>query len=156
MQPPKHGNRPMTILLAEDDPDDRELTREAMETAEATNELRFVEDGQDLLDYLRRQGDYEGSDAEAPWPGIILLDLNMPRMDGREALGEIKADPELRQIPVVILTTSKADEDITTSYKLGANSFITKPVTFGGLVEVMQTWSQYWIDTVDLPDGQTE
>jgi CheY-like chemotaxis protein len=141
----------MTILMAEDDPDDRELTREAMETSRVANELRFVNDGQDLMDYLRRQGEYEGPDADVPFPGIILLDLNMPRMDGREALGEIKGDPDLRQIPVVILTTSKADEDVIASYDLGVNSFITKPVTFGALVEVMRTWSRYWFEIVDLP-----
>ena len=141
----------MTILMAEDDPDDRVLTREAMETAHVRNELRFVKDGQELLDYLRREGEYAAPDTYAPMPGIILLDLNMPRMDGREALAEIKGDPELRHIPVVVLTTSKADEDIVRTYDLGVNSFITKPVTFNALVEVMQTWSRYWFEIVDLP-----
>ena len=147
----------MTILMAEDDPDDRVLTREAMESAHVANDLRFVNDGQYLMDYLRREGDYAGPDVDAPMPGIILLDLNMPRMDGREALAEIKADPELKKIPVVVLTTSKAEEDIVRTYDLGVNSFITKPVTFTGLVEVMQTWSRYWFEIVDLPlDGQYE
>lgn len=150
---PSNGHHPMTILMAEDDPDDRDLTREAMESAHVANDLRFVTDGQDLLDYLRREGKYTDPDADVPTPGIILLDLNMPRMDGREALSEIKGDPKLRQIPVVVLTTSKADEDIVDSYDLGVNSFITKPVTFAALVEVMQTWSRYWFEVVDLPGG---
>jgi CheY-like chemotaxis protein len=140
--------------MAEDDPDDRILTREAMESAHVANDLRFVNDGQYLMDYLRREGDYAGSDVEAPRPGIILLDLNMPRMDGREALAEIKADPDLRKIPVVVLTTSKAEEDVVKSYDLGVNSFITKPVTFTALVEVMQAWSRYWFEIVDLPGGK--
>ncbi len=144
----------MTILMAEDDPDDRVLTREAMESAHVANDLRFVNDGQYLMDYLRREGDYAGPGVDAPMPGIILLDLNMPRMDGREALAEIKADPELKKIPVVVLTTSKAEEDIVKTYDLGVNSFITKPVTFTGLVEVMQTWSRYWFEIVDLPGGR--
>jgi CheY-like chemotaxis protein len=145
----------MTILMAEDDPDDRVLTREAMESAHVANELRFVNDGQYLMDYLRREGDYaNASEADAPMPGVILLDLNMPRMDGREALAEIKSDPELRKIPVVVLTTSKAEEDIVKTYDLGVNSFITKPVTFTALVEVMQTWSRYWFEIVDLPGGR--
>jgi len=152
--PSANGHQTMTILMAEDDPDDRILTREAMESAHVANDLRFVNDGQYLMDYLRREGDYAGSDAEAPMPGIILLDLNMPRMDGREALAEIKADPDLRKIPVVVLTTSKAEEDIVKSYDLGVNSFITKPVTFTALVEVMQAWSRYWFEIVDLPGGK--
>jgi CheY-like chemotaxis protein len=144
----------MTILLAEDDPEDREMTREAMEESHLANEIRFVTDGQDLMDYLRHEGEYEGPKLDVPTPGIILLDLNMPRMDGREALAEIKGDPELRQIPVVVLTTSKAEEDIVETYDLGVNSFITKPVTFAALVEVMQTWSRYWFEIVDLPGGR--
>jgi CheY-like chemotaxis protein len=144
----------MTILLAEDDPEDRELTKEAMAESHLANEIRFVTDGQDLMDYLRREGEYKGSGADVPTPGIILLDLNMPRMDGREALAEIKGDPDLRQIPVVVLTTSKAEEDIVGTYDLGVNSFITKPVTFAALVEVMQTWSRYWFEIVDLPGGR--
>ena len=144
----------MTILLAEDDPEDRELTKEAMAESHLANEIRFVTDGQDLMDYLRREGEYKGGGADVPTPGIILLDLNMPRMDGREALAEIKGDPDLRQIPVVVLTTSKAEEDIVGTYDLGVNSFITKPVTFAALVEVMQTWSRYWFEIVDLPGGR--
>jgi CheY-like chemotaxis protein len=136
--------------MADDDEEDRILTREAMRDAHVTNELRFVVDGQDLLDYLRHDGVYAGG-KDAPRPGIILLDLNMPKKDGREALAEIKADRNLREIPVVVMTTSKAEMDILRSYNLGANSFITKPVTFPGLVEVMQAWSRYWFEIVELP-----
>lgn len=148
------ARKPITILMAEDDPDDRILTREAMESAHVANDLRFVNDGQFLMDYLRREGDYADPEVDAPMPGVILLDLNMPRMDGREALAEIKSDPELRKIPVVVLTTSKAEEDIVKTYDLGVNSFITKPVTFTALVEVMQGWSRYWFEIVDLPPGR--
>jgi CheY-like chemotaxis protein len=141
---------PITILMADDDVDDRMLTREALEESRVRNNLYFVEDGEELLDYLNRRGKF--ADAEqAPRPGLILLDLNMPKKDGREALREIKADPDLRRIPVVIMTTSKAEEDIYRSYDLGANSFITKPVTFERLVELMRTLGQYWIEFVELP-----
>ena len=143
--------RPVTILLADDDEEDRELTRDALQNAHLANEMRFVADGQELMDYLRRQGPY-GNGADAPRPGIILLDLNMPKKDGREALAEIKADESFRRIPVVVLTTSKDEEDIFRTYDLGVNSFITKPVTFGGLVEVMRTWQRYWFELVELPN----
>jgi CheY-like chemotaxis protein len=142
--------KPVTILMADDDEEDRILTREAMLDAHLTNDLRFVVDGQDLLDYLRLEGAYANG-KEAPRPGIILLDLNMPRKDGREALAEIKADRDLREIPIVVMTTSKAEIDILRSYNLGANSFITKPVTFTGLVEVMRSFSRYWFEIVELP-----
>ena len=142
---------PITILMADDDADDRMLAKDALEESRVRNELYFVEDGEDLLDYLNRRGKF--SDAEkAPRPGLILLDLNMPRKDGREALREIKADPDLRRIPVVVMTTSKAEEDIFRSYDLGANSFITKPVTFDRLVELMKTLGHYWIEFVELPN----
>jgi CheY-like chemotaxis protein len=144
--------RPLTILLADDDEEDRELARDALQDSLA-NEMRFVVDGQDLLDYLRREGRWAGPEVDAPRPGIILLDLNMPKKDGREALAELKADESLRRIPVVVLTTSKDEEDVLTAYDLGVSSFITKPVTFGGLVDVMRTWSQYWFEIVELPDG---
>jgi len=140
---------PITILMADDDEDDRSLTREALEEGRLVNELRFVEDGEDLLDYLRREGKYAGSNA--PRPGLILLDLNMPKKDGRTTLKEIKGDPDLRQIPVVILTTSKADEDVYRSYDLGVNSYIVKPVTFEALVDVLQTLEKYWFEIVELP-----
>jgi CheY-like chemotaxis protein len=140
----------ITILMAEDDEDDRLLTKEALEENRLTNDLRFVEDGEELLDYLNRRGTYADR-AQSPRPGLILLDLNMPRKDGREALQEIKGDPRLREIPVVILTTSKADEDIHRSYALGANSYITKPVTFAGMVEMTRTLGRYWFELVELP-----
>ncbi len=144
-----HG-RPIVILLADDDEEDRMLAADAMRESRVANDLRFVEDGEELLDYLYKRGSYGGADA-APTPGLILLDLNMPRKDGREALREIKADPDLRRIPVVVLTTSKAEEDIYRTYDLGANSFITKPVSFDGLVNVMRDIGRYWIEIVELP-----
>jgi len=146
----KNDKDAVIILMADDDPDDRLMAREALEEARLVNELRFVEDGEQLLDYLKRRGRFAEPDA-APRPGLILLDLNMPRKSGREALAEIKADPELRSIPVVVLTTSKAEEDILRSYDLGVNSFITKPVTFDGLVEVMRSLARYWFEIVALP-----
>jgi len=149
----EHG-RPVTILLADDDEDDRELIRDALLDARLANEMRFVVDGQELMDYLRREGAYADPAVDAPRPGIILLDLNMPRKDGREALAEIKADDSLRQIPVVVLTTSKDEEDVVRSYDLGVNSFITKPVTFDGLVEALRTWQRYWFELVELPDRE--
>ena len=140
---------PITILMADDDDDDRKLTKEALQDGRLVNQLCFVEDGQDLLDYLRHEGKYA---AQKPArPGLILLDLNMPKKDGRTALLEIKEDPALRQIPVVILTTSKADEDIYRSYDLGVNSYIVKPVTFEALVDILQTLEKYWFEIVELP-----
>lgn len=138
------------ILMADDDPDDRLMTEKALQQYRLRNAVRFVEDGQELLDYLRRQGQY--ADAEQfPPPDIILLDLNMPRKDGREALAEIKADPHLRRIPVVVLTTSTAEADVLRSYDLGANAFITKPVTFQGLADAMRILSLFWFELVKLP-----
>ena len=146
-----NGNgTPITILLADDDPEDRMLAQEALEEARLANELHFVEDGEELMDYLNRRGKYTALKS-APYPGLILLDLNMPRKDGREALREIKADSELRRIPIVVLTTSKAEEDIYRTYELGVSSFITKPVTFEGLVDLMKTLSKYWFEIVQLP-----
>jgi CheY-like chemotaxis protein len=143
--------KPILILMAEDDADDRLLVKEALEESRVLNELRFVEDGEELLDYLRKQGRY-AADGASPRPGLVLLDLNMPRKDGREALREIKADPDLRRIPIVVMTTSKAEEDIFRSYDSGASSYITKPVTFDRLVELMKTLGQYWIEFVELPN----
>ena len=137
--------------MAEDDEDDRFLAAEALKEARLSNPLVFVHDGEELMEYLHARGDY-ASPKSAPRPGLILLDLNMPRKDGRQALKEIKADPELRQIPVVVLTTSKADEDIQRIYDLGVNSFITKPVTFESLVDVMKTLHRYWFEIVALPE----
>ena len=143
----------ITILLADDDEDDRLMARDALRDARVHNDLRFVSDGVELMQYLRRQGPYAAEGA-APCPGLILLDLNMPRKDGREALAEIKEDPDLKRIPVIILTTSKAEEDLIRTYDLGVNSFITKPVTFLGLVEVMKVFKRYWIEIVDLPPAR--
>jgi CheY-like chemotaxis protein len=153
MPPSELRGKPVTILLADDDEEDRELTRDALQDARLANEMRFVVDGQDLMDYLKRVGAYADPSADAPRPGIILLDLNMPKKDGREALAEIKGDPALRRIPVVVLTTSKDEEDVFRTYDLGVSSFITKPVTFAGLVDVMRTWTRYWFELVELPNG---
>jgi CheY-like chemotaxis protein len=142
--------QPIVILMADDDADDRLLTQDAMTDARVINDLHFVTNGEELMDYLYRRGRYADM-ATSPRPGLILLDLNMPKKDGREALQEIKADPNLRRIPVVILTTSKAEEDIYRSYDLGANSFITKPVTFESLIELMRVMGRYWIELVELP-----
>jgi two-component system, response regulator len=142
--------KPITILLADDDQEDRELTAEALTESRLANTLRFVEDGEELTDYLFLRGRFRDRN-DAPLPGLILLDLNMPKKDGREALAEIKADPQTRQIPVVVLTTSRADEDIVRSYALGVSSFISKPVTFDGLVQAMRVFTQYWFEIVELP-----
>ena len=148
-------SQPITILMAEDDPDDRLLVREAFHESRVANGLVFVEDGVELMDYLREQGRYANL-PRLPRPDLILLDLNMPRKDGREALEEIKADPSLRCIPVVILTTSKAEEDILRSYDTGASGYITKPVTFESLVETMKVLGEYWIQIIRLPGHQPE
>ena len=145
------SGQPIVILMADDDADDRMLTKDALEESRVLNELRFVEDGEELMDYLKRRGKFTDP-ADTPRPGLILLDLNMPKKDGREALKEIKADPELRRIPIVVMTTSKAEEDIYRSYDFGASSFITKPVTFDRLVELMKALGEYWVEFVELPD----
>jgi CheY-like chemotaxis protein len=142
---------PITILICDDDADDRLLTKQALEDAHVSNAVNFVEDGEQLLDYLYQRGEYAGESGLAPRPGLILLDLNMPNMDGREALKVIKGDETLRDIPVVVLSTSGLDEDIVRSYQLGVNSFITKPVTFSGFVEAMNVLGRYWLEIVELP-----
>ena len=142
--------KPIVILLADDDEEDRMLACEALAESRLSNEIYCVCDGEELLDYLRREGKY-APPAPAPRPGLILLDLNMPRKDGREALKEIKADPLFRQIPVVVMTTSKAEEDILQSYDSGASSYIPKAVTFDNLVAVMKTLGLYWFEIVELP-----
>jgi two-component system, response regulator len=144
--------RPVTILMADDDADDREMTREAFEEARLANDLRFVCDGEELMDYLHRRGQYRDP-ASSPRPAILLLDLNMPKKDGREALQEIKAAPQLRQIRVIVLTTSKAEEDVYRAYDVSATSFITKPVKFDALVEVVRALGKYWLEIVELPDN---
>ena len=141
---------PIRILVAEDDADDRMMIKDAFEESRLGNPVDFVEDGMQLMSYLQREGDYIHL-ADAPYPGFILLDLNMPRKDGRTALREIKASPVLQRIPIVILTTSKAEEDIVRTYNLGVNSFICKPVTFDSLVEIVKTVGRYWIEIVALP-----
>ena len=148
---PSSKGKPITILMADDDEDDRILTQDALEESRVRNTLYCVEDGVELLEYLRREGQYSDP-TTSPRPGLILLDLNMPRKDGREALKEIKADAELRNIPVVILTTSGQEEDKIKGYNLGAASFITKPVNFEGLVELMKALGKYWIEFVELPN----
>jgi CheY-like chemotaxis protein len=147
--------KPIVILLADDDEEDRMLAADALAESRVVNDLRFVEDGDELLDYLYQRGRYSDH-ALSPPPGLILLDLNMPRKDGREALREIKNDPDLRRIPIVVLTTSKAEEDIYRTYDLGANSFITKPVSFEGLVSVMRDIGRYWIEIVELPPNSID
>ena len=147
MEAPK---KTLIILMADDDADDRLLAMEAMHESRVLNELHFVEDGVQLLNYLHGKDLYSDRTLY-PMPGLILLDLNMPKKDGREALAEIKADPRLRRIPVVILTTSKAEADMVKGYDLGAASYITKPVTFDALVELMRTLGKYWVEFVELP-----
>ena len=149
----QHCGQPITILMADDDADDRLMAQEALEEARLANALHCVEDGEELLQYLSRQGKYEAL-RQLPLPGLILLDLNMPKKDGLEALQEIKAQPGLRSIPIVVLTTSKAEEDILRSYDLGVNSFIVKPVAFESLVEVMKALGQYWFEIVELPPNK--
>jgi CheY-like chemotaxis protein len=139
------------ILIADDDEDDRLFTKEAFDENFKEKEIRFVIDGVDLMDYLRRKNKYVDP-ITSPRPSIILLDLNMPKMDGREALREIKSDPDLRTIPVVILTTSKAEQDVLKTYDLGVNCFITKPVSYTTFVEVTRTIGHYWFDIVKLPN----
>jgi CheY-like chemotaxis protein len=141
---------PIRIVVADDDPDDRMMIKDAFEEAKLGNPVDFVQDGVELMEYLRREGQYK-SMANQPYPGFILLDLNMPRKDGRTALKEIKESSDLHRIPIVILTTSKAEEDIIKTYNLGVNSFICKPVSFDGLVEIVKTVGRYWIEIVALP-----
>lgn len=147
------ANPPQVILMAEDDADDRLLAQDAFAECQVAGRLCFVENGEELMDYLLRRGNYSPP-ADAPWPALILLDLNMPRKDGREALREIRAHPELKRIPVIAFTTSQADTDVRSIYDLGANSFISKPVAFDALVNVMTTLTHYWFGIVELPEYQ--
>ena len=144
------GSELVRILLAEDDDDDFYLTERALKENRLHNEVTRVKDGEELMRYLRGGGEFNGAE-RPPEPSLILLDLNMPKMDGREALREIKSDPILHHIPVVVLTTSRAEEDVVRSYDLGVNSFITKPVTFQGMVDAMKTLGRYWFEVVELP-----
>lgn len=145
-----NDKKTIVILIADDDAEDRMLVKDALEESRLKNNIHFVENGEDLMDYLHHRGAFADK-LKYPTPGLILLDLNMPKKDGREALKEIKSDDTLRLIPVVVLTTSKAEEDILRTYDLGVSSFITKPVTFASLVDVMKTLSKYWFEIVELP-----
>ena len=145
-------NSKVSILMADDDPDDQILLQEALRENQIPNTVCFVENGEELIDFLTGKGKFEGS--ERIIPGLILLDLNMPKMDGRQALKFVKADPILKKIPIVVLTTSRADTDILECYDLGVNSFISKPVNFQELVEVTREISNYWLGTVSLPENK--
>ena len=140
----------LPILMVDDDEDDRMMTEKALRKNRVINPIQFLSEGAELLDYIKRKGKFSDPGA-SPRPCFVLLDLNMPRMDGRKALLFLKADPELKKIPVVVLSTSSAEEDILRSYNLGANSFITKPVTFDGLVSTMESLKNYWLEIVELP-----
>lgn len=143
----------IVILIADDDEDDQLFTREAFEESKMSVDLRFVGDGIELLDYLKQRNKY-ANPADCPSPSLILLDLNMPKMDGREALKEIKSDQNLRTIPVVALTTSKAEQDVLKTYELGINSFVTKPVAITDFIEIAKTLGHYWLEIVQLPQNQ--
>lgn len=142
--------KPALILLAEDDPGDQELVRRALADSKFHNELRVVSDGREALDYLLQEGKYADPEA-APRPDLLLLDLNMPRMDGRKLLARIREDPKIRRIPAVVLTTSKRDEDVCEAYDLGVNSYIMKPVTMDGFMQVISKLEEYWFQIVVLP-----
>jgi CheY-like chemotaxis protein len=142
--------RPVTILIAEDDPDDQRLTSEALAGAVLGKDIRFVSDGEELIDYLRRRGKYADA-ANAPRPGLIFLDLNLPRKDGHEALREIKQDPDLRWIPVTVLSVSNAEIDVQRVYALGANAYVCKPRNYTELIEAMRSWCHFWLETAELP-----
>lgn len=144
--------RPITILMADDDADDRLMTKEAFAESLIRNDLRFVENGEELLDYLNRRGKFTDP-STSPRPGLILLDLNMPKKDGREALVEIKSDKRFKSIRIVVMTTSKAEEDIARTYDLSASSYITKPVTFDALLDVIRVLGKYWLEIVQLPEN---
>lgn len=139
--------KPIEVLLVEDNPGDAQLTRIALSDGKMCVNLSLTEDGVDALAFLRKQGQY----ADAPRPDLILLDLNLPRKDGREVLAEIKADPNLKRIPIVVLTTSQSDTDILQAYELAANCFITKPVDFDQFVKIVQTIEDFWFTVVKLP-----
>ena len=142
-----HGSRPVEILLVEDSPSDTELTIEALKEGKVANHLSVVEDGVQAMEFLRRKNQY----VQAPRPDLILLDLNLPRKDGREVLAELKGDPDLKTIPVVVLTTSRAEQDVLRSYQLQANCYITKPVDFKQFLEVVRSIEYFWLVVVTLP-----
>lgn len=142
--------KPNIILLADDDEDDRLIIQEAIDETEFEGRIQTVTDGEELLNYLHRRGRWTNPDT-SPVPGLILLDLNLPKKDGRQILQEIKNHPQLKSIPIVVLTTSKAQQDIHQTYLLGVNSFVTKPISFKKMVTVMNAIAQYWFDVVKLP-----
>jgi len=144
------NKRPLNIMVAENDEDDRALVKFAFDECKLPNSVHFVEDGEQLLDYLNHRGLYQDT-VNSARPDLILLDLDMPRINGHEALKEIKGDPKLRSIPVVIFTTSKSTQDINSTYNMGANSFIVKPVTYDGLIQVMNVLAEYWSEVTELP-----
>ena len=146
----RRDRRPITLLLADDDEEDLLLTKEALEQSRLGNDLRFVYDGEELMDYLLRRGRY-ADPADSPAPGLILLDLNMPRKDGREALTEIKANPDIRRIPVVVLTTSRAEQDILETYDLHANCYIVKPVGLDEFITIVRSVEDFWLSIVRMP-----
>ncbi len=147
MSSSENGARPVEILLVEDNPGDARLTIEAMRDAKVSNHIHVVEDGVEAMAFLRREGAY----SEKPRPDLILLDLNLPKKDGREVLAEVKADPALRRIPVVVLTTSRAEEDVLRAYDLHANCYVTKPVGFDQFMQVIKHIDEFWIKLVVLP-----
>ncbi len=147
------NNNQIEILIADDDEEDRMLIKDALVESKLKNKVREVEDGEMLMDYLKNKGKFADT-KKYPTPGIILLDLNMPKKDGREALKEIKADKKLKHITIIILTTSKAEEDIIKTYDLGVSSYITKPVSFTAMVDVMKTLNKYWLEIVLLPENK--
>lgn len=144
------GSRPAVILLVEDDPDDQELTKRALRSSKLRNQLHIVNDGEAALNFLYRRGEYS-EPRTAPRPDLILLDLNMPKVDGRAVLSQIKVDPDMRQIPVVVLTTSSSEEDVARSYNLGVNSYVPKPVHMDGFIKAIQQLEHYWFELVILP-----
>ncbi|MCG6168743.1 response regulator [Leptospira sp. FAT2] len=150
MRPEIKNQNSIHILVAEDDPDDRLLMRDGFRENNLINPLHFVKDGEELFEFLQNKGEYSDI-VKYPRPGIILLDLNMPKMDGREVLKTIKTIPEFKKIPVIVLTTSREEEDMLQTYDLGANSFIRKPVEFGAFMETIRTLGQYWLEIVELP-----
>jgi CheY-like chemotaxis protein len=147
MTAPRESSLPIEVLLVEDDPGDVLMTQEAFEEHKVRNKLNVVSDGEEALSYLRREGPH----ADAPRPDLILLDLNLPRVDGRQVLQAIKEDPDLRRIPVVVLTTSQADEDILRSYSLHANAYVTKPVDFDSFIAVVRQIDEFFVSVVKLP-----
>ena len=149
------SSKPVTIAIAEDDADDRMMIQDALRDCHILNPVDFLEDGEALMQYLRREGEY-GQLAGTDLPGLILLDLNMPRKDGREALAEIKSDPELRHLPVIVMTTSRSPDDVSVTYDIGANSYVAKPIHYEELLQVLQTLGKYWLEVVDLPGAPAD